>query len=164
MSRPGRAIGAGLLGALAYLAAQEIDRRIVNPRSNDLVLLGGLFASRQPARGLIGIALHLLGGVSLGLLFETFAASRLPGPYWLRGIVLVQIENTTLWPLCHPLERVHPAIRSGELASLTSPVYFGQQVWRHLALGLVLGLLLGPKPAAPAESLPEHPTRTSASA
>jgi hypothetical protein len=145
MSRPWRAAGAGLAGALAYLVVQEIDRRIVNPRSNDLVLIGGLFTGRPTARRLLGFVLHLLGGVSLGLVFETIVASRLRGPYWLRGIVMVQVENATVWPIVFLLDRFHPAIQSGELAPLTRPVYFGQQVWRHLALGAVLGALLGPE-------------------
>ena len=47
--RLGRAVVAGMVGAVAYLVAQEVDRRIVNPRSNDLVLIGGMFTGRTPA-------------------------------------------------------------------------------------------------------------------
>ena len=144
--RVGRAVLAGILGALAYLGAQEVDRRIGNPRSNDLVLLGGLFASGQPqpARGIIGLLAHFGGGVAFALLYEGFARDRLPGPHWLRGILLLQLENASLWPLCYLINPVHPSVRRGDLASIVSPAYFVQQVWRHLALGAVLGVLLRP--------------------
>ena len=142
--RPGRAIVAGLAGAVAYLIAQEMDRRIVNPRSNDLILLAGPFTSRPWLRLSLGLVLHLLGGASMGLFFERYAARRLPGPYWLRGIVLLQIENATLFPLVWGINRVHPAVKTGELAPLWSTTYFVQQVWRHLALGAVMGAVLGP--------------------
>jgi hypothetical protein len=113
-----RAIVAGLAGAVAYLIAQEVDRRIVNPLSNDLVLLGGPFTSRPGLRLAVGLPLHLLGGVSMGLLFERWAATWLPGPYWLRGVMLLQIESATLFPLVRGMDRVHPAARSGELAPM----------------------------------------------
>lgn len=148
MRRLGRAAAAGVAGALAYLGAQEIDRRIVNPRSNDLVLIGGIFtSSRSITRGLLGLALHVLGGVSLGLAFEAFVARRLCGPYWLRGIVMVQVESAMVFPAVLLFDRTHPAVKSGELAPLARPVYFAQQVWRHLALGAVIGAVLGPDAA-----------------
>ena len=93
---------------------------------------------------MVGLVLHLLGGVSLGLVFERWAKRHLWGPSWLRGIVLVQIENASLWPICLLLDRFHPLIRSGELAPLNTPAGFFQQAWRHLALGVVIGALLGP--------------------
>ena len=142
--RPGRAVVVGVAGSLASLVAQAVDRRIVNPRSDDLVLIGGMFTDRTPARGMIGLILHLLGGVSLGLLFEAYIRRRLWGPYWLRGIAMVQIENAAVFPVVVLLDRFHPAIRSGELAPVTRSVYFAQQAWRHLALGAVIGMLLSP--------------------
>jgi hypothetical protein len=142
--RIGRVVVAGLAGAVAYLLAQEVDRRVGDARTNDLALIGGMFTPQRRPRLLIGLVLHHLGGVSLGLLFERWAARRLWGPYWLRGIVLVQLENASLWPICLLLDRFHPLIRSGELAPLNTPVGFAQQAWRHLALGAVIGMLLGP--------------------
>ena len=143
MSRVLAALLAGIGGGVAYLAAQELDRRIVNPRSNDLVLLGGLVTDRPAAWRPLGLALHLLAAAVFGLVFETVVAPRLPGPYWLRGVVMAQIENVTLWPLVLLIDRFHVAVKRGDLASLSRPVYFGQAVWRHLALGAVLGALLG---------------------
>ena len=144
MTRLARSAAAGVAAALAYLAEQEIDRGLVNPRSDDLELLGGLLAPDARHRHALGLALHLAAGVTFGIVFDRLVASRLIGPYWLRGVVMAQIENVALWPLVAVLDRVHPAIRRGRLAPLNRPVYFLQASLRHLALGAVLGLLLAP--------------------
>ena len=143
MRRARAALLAGLGGGLAYLAAQEIDRRMVNPRSNDLVLLGGLVTDNSAVWRPLGLVMHLLASATFGLLFETMVAPRLPGPYWLRGVIMAQTENVTLWPLVLLIDRTHIAVKRGDLASMSRPVYFGQAAWRHLALGAVLGALLG---------------------
>jgi hypothetical protein len=55
---------------------------------------------------------------------------------------MAQAENVTLWPLVLLIDRSHVAVRHGELARMNRPIYFWQAVWRHLALGAVLGALL----------------------
>jgi len=142
MNQTGAALLAGLGGGFAYLAAQEIDRRVVNPRSNDLVLLGGLVANDPPVWRPLGLVLHLLASASFGLIFDRIVAQRLPGPYWLRGIMMAQAENVTLWPLVLLIDRSHVAVKRGDLAPMSRPIYFGQAVWRHLAMGAVMGALL----------------------
>jgi hypothetical protein len=142
-SRVWDAAVAGLAGGLAYLAAQEVDRRLVNPRSDDLLLLGGLVTARQGAWRPLGLVLHLLAAASFGLLFDLVVAPRLPGPYWLRGVLMAQAENVSLWPLVLLINRSHPAVKRGDLGRLTQPTYFVQEAWRHLALGAVLGAVLG---------------------
>jgi hypothetical protein len=92
----------------------------------------------------LGLVMHLLAGVAFAQAFQSLAAPWLPGPCWLRGILAAQIENTTLFPLLYPIEQRHPAVKSGALASLTGPAYMARSVWRHLALGAVLGALLTP--------------------
>lgn len=150
MNRTVRAALAGAAGALAYLAAQEADRRVANPRSDDLILLGGMVTSNPCIWRSVGLALHVLAGAMFGITFERLAAARLPGPYWLRSILFALIENTTLWPIVLLLDRHHVAVRGGQLARMNQPVYFMQAVWRHLALGAVVGALLqsGADPAA----------------
>jgi hypothetical protein len=143
VSRLARAAAAGVAGALAYLAEQEVDRRIANPRSDDLILLGGLVTAAPAAWRPLGLGMHLLAGASFGLAFALVGAKLLPGPYWLRGLLMAQIENAVLWPLVPRIEAVHPAVRAGALAPLNTPVYFAQAVARHVALGAVLGLALG---------------------
>jgi len=143
MSRLGRAAAAGVVGALAYLAEQELDRRLANPRSDDLVLLGGLVTTREAAWRPLGLVMHLLAGASFGIGFETVAAPLLRGPYWLRGLVVAQLENALLWPILVLIDRVHPAVRTGALRPMNRPVYFAQAVLRHAALGAALGAVLG---------------------
>jgi hypothetical protein len=134
---------AGLAGGVGYLAAQALDRRLVNPRSDDLVLLGGLVTGREALWRPLGLVMHLLAAATFGLIFDRLVAPHLPGPYWLRGVVMAQAENTTLWPLMLLINRSHPAVRHGELANLTRPVFYAQEAWRHLALGAGMGLVLG---------------------
>lgn len=134
---------AGVAGAFAYLAEQELDRRWLNSRSDDLILLGGMLVSDDRYARLLGLAMHLTAGGLFGVAFGRAMAPRLVGPYWLRGVVAAQIENAALWPLVIFLDRVHPAVRRGSLAPLSRPVYFGQAVLRHLALGATVGLLEG---------------------
>ena len=141
--RVARAALAGVVGALAYLAEQELDRRVANPRSDDLVLLGGMVTANPSAWRPLGLGMHLTAGAVFGIAFEAIVAPLLRGPYWLRGAVMGQVENALLWPLIPIVDRVHPAIRRGTLAPLNRPVYFAQAVLRHVALGAALGLVLG---------------------
>jgi hypothetical protein len=143
MIRVVRAALAGVAGALAYLAEQELDRRVANPRSDDLVLLGGMLTTRSSAWRPLGLGMHLAAGAVFGIAFEAVIAPLLRGPYWLRGAVMGQVENALLWPLIPIVDRVHPAVRVGALAPLNRRVYFAQAVLRHVALGAVLGLVLG---------------------
>lgn len=155
MSRTIRALAAGVAGAVAYLAAQEIDRRLVNEKTDDLLLLGGMVTSNESVWRPLGLLMHLSAGATFGLMFDRVAAPRLPGPSWLRGVLMAQIENTTLWPLVLLLDRTHVAVKRGALAPMNTRVYFLQAVWRHLALGAVIGLLL-PRPDADEDTQSDH--------
>ena len=147
MSANVRALLAGVAGGVAYLAAQEVDRRVVNPRSNDLDLLGGMVTSNEAVWKPLGLVMHLMAGATFGLVFQRVVAPRLWGPYWLRGVLMAQFENATLWPLVLLLDRSHVAVQRGKLAPMNQPVYFLQAVWRHFALGAVMGWLLQPATA-----------------
>lgn len=142
MNRSLRAMAAGVAGAVAYLAAQEVDRRLVNRKTNDLLLLGGMVTGNEAVWRPLGLLMHLSAGATFGLVFDRVVAPRLPGPMWLRGVLMAQIENTTLWPLVLLLDRSHVAVKRGHLAPMNTPSYFFQAVWRHAALGAVMGLLL----------------------
>ncbi|MBA2447213.1 MAG: hypothetical protein H0V51_04220 [Chloroflexi bacterium] len=141
-----RAAAAGVASALAYLAEQELDRRLMNPRSDDLLLLGGLVTSNPRLWRPLGLAMHLSAGAIFGMAYVQMAAHLLPGPPWWRGVAAAQIENALLFGLVPILNRFHPAVRRGALAPLTRPVYFVQQILRHLALGIVVGALCPPRP------------------
>ena len=143
MAELARAALAGVAAALAYLVEQELDRRMFNPRSNDLDLLGGMVTADARHRRALGLVIHLLAGASFAVVFDRLVGPRLPGPYWVRGLTMAQLENAVLWPLVPVLDRVHPAVRQGTLAPLSRPAYFVQAVLRHVAFGATLGLLLG---------------------
>ena len=148
MSSLFRTVGAGLAAGVAYLAAQEVDRRLTNPRSDDLILVGGLVTRRPDLWRPVGLLNHLLAGVTFAFIFDRIVAPRLMGPYWLRGIVTFQAENAASWPLVLLIDRFHPAVKTGDLERLNRPVYVAQAAWRHLTFGAVLGLLLAPSGAA----------------
>ena len=141
-SRAGRAAAAGVVAALAYLGEQELDRRLLNPRSDDLLLLGGMITGNRRLRRPLGLAMHLAAGAAFGIAFDRLGATLLPGPIWARAVAMAQLENAALWPLVAVLDRVHPAVRDGTLAPLNRAVYFVQAALRHLALGAALGVLL----------------------
>ncbi len=132
---------AGVAAALPYLAEQELDRRLLNARSDDLHLLGGMLSPDPRFWRPFGLALHLTAGAVFGIAFDRLIAPRLPGPYWLRGVMMAQVENASLWPLVVLMDRIHPAVKRGNLAPMNRPTYFAQAVLRHIALGATLGLL-----------------------
>jgi hypothetical protein len=145
MSSLPRVVGAGLAAGFAYLAAQEVDRRFANPRSNDLILVGGLVTARPSLWRPLGLVNHMLASVTFAFIFDWLVAPRLWGPNWLRGLLTFQTENALSWPLVLLIDRFHPAVKAGEMAPLNRPIYFAQAAWRHLAFGVVLGWLLAPE-------------------
>lgn len=139
-----RAALAGLAGALAYLAEQYIDLKVLRFPGDDLKLLGLLATRRDPAWRVAGLALHAANGAMLGLAYGAFVRNRLPGSPLLRGLLLGQLENAALWPLIPLLiDRYHPAVRAGRLPRLNRPAYAAQAILRHLAYGAVLGGVYG---------------------
>jgi hypothetical protein len=82
--------------------------------------------------------MHLANSAIFGLVYAKFAHDRLPGPPWLRGVVVANVENAALFPLAR-IERHHPGIRHGELDSYQNRTAFLQNVARHVAFGAVLG-------------------------
>jgi hypothetical protein len=134
----------GLLAGAAYLAAQAIDRAITGNRLDDTVLLGAMAPVPDNLARPAGLVMHFGNSVVASAAYELVARERLAGPGWLRGAVFLTIENLALYPLVL-LERRHPAIQSGQLDSYRSWTAFAQQVWRHLAFGIVLGILSRPR-------------------
>jgi hypothetical protein len=137
---PRRALLGGLAGGAAYLAEQYLDQRLLRRRGDDLKLLGMLATRQDPAWRITGLAMHTFNSAVLALVYGGFIRNRLPGSPLLRGLLLGQIENATLWPLI-PLivDRYHPAIRSGDLEPFGTPTYALQSLLRHVAYGAALG-------------------------
>ena len=135
------AVLAGGTAAAAYLAEMEADLRLVDSNADDLIFLGRPFVGRRrewarPA----GISVHLVNGVGLGLIYAHVAERRLSGPAWWRGVAYATIENTLLYPLSAFVDRVHPAVRDGQLDRYWAWPAFAQSVLRHIAFGAVLGV------------------------
>ncbi len=155
---------AGLFGALAFLVAMLIDLALTRRRTNDLRLLAGLIPAGARHWPWLGFLMHCFNGAMLGILFSRLSL-RLPGPYWLRGILFAQGENVLLWPIIMALDRLHPEIQTGRLEPFHRPVPFLQEVWRHFAYGVTLGwlynrLVTSPHHAEPPTLSPNLPTGT----
>lgn len=138
-----RAAGAGAVAAWGYLAVMYADMALTGSRSDDLLMLGRVLAVHPRRARLLGLVEHTGFGVFLGILYGALARRRLAGPGWARGLELLLIENTVLWPLAVVADRFHPSMRSGELPKLNTPVPFVQQIARHVGFGLLLGRLYG---------------------
>jgi hypothetical protein len=136
----GHAILAGLAGAVAFLFAMAVDLAVLRRRTNDLRLLAGLLPGGARFWPLLGTLMHLANGAALGVLYGRLRRV-FPFSGWLAGSLFALAENLALWPIVALLDRVHPEIRAGRLEPFNRPVPFLQEVWRHLAYGLTLGIL-----------------------
>lgn len=136
---------AGALASLAYLAAQAIDLRLFNNRTDDLAIHGRVFSADPQRWRCIGALMHAGAGVIVGALYAGWPRRRLSAhlPPWAAGVLFLQLENALLYPLLGVMHRYHPAWQEGLLESYYQPLTAGQQVWRHVVFGAVLGVLLG---------------------
>jgi hypothetical protein len=133
---------AGGAAALAYLGMMLLDMRRLGYRQNDLVLQGRLVPSVGRWWLPTGLVLHGGFGLLLAALYARFGR-RLPGPGWLRGLLFASAENWLLWPLTLLIDRYHPAVLDGQMPPLNNLRCFAQAELRHLAFGVVLGLVDG---------------------
>ncbi len=136
---PRAAAVAGLAGGAAFVVTLEAELRLGGRNLDDLLLLGRLVVrDRQRARA-IGLAAHLANSLALALLYARFH-DRLSGPPWWRGVLFANVENTLIYPLT-ALDRLHPAIRDGELDRYFSWGAYLQSAPRHIVYGAVVGAL-----------------------
>lgn len=131
---------AGLAGALAFAGVMALDLRLMRARTNDLRLLAGLVPGGRRWWLPVGLAMHCANGAALGVVYARLCSAPVRRP-WLRGLAFGLTENTLLWPLVVVLDRLHPDIRAGRLDHFNRPVPFFQEVLRHAAYGLTLGLV-----------------------
>jgi hypothetical protein len=115
------------------------DLAVSGNRLDDFRLLAqwGPFQARWQ---LLGPLAHLVNSATLGGLYALLEPS-LRGPGWARGLTFALTENTLLWPLVLVIDRQHPAVARGELATFARPAAFGWETLRHAAYGVVLGLI-----------------------
>jgi hypothetical protein len=133
---------------VAYLAAQALDLRLFPTRTDDLAIHGRLLSADARWWRVSGAVLHCAFGAVVGAVYAGWPRRRLTAvvPPWAAGVVFLQAENTALYPLLLVLQRWHPAWRDGTLESYFRPIPYAQQVFRHLAFGAALGVLLGKGP------------------
>jgi len=140
---PARATVAGALAAFGYLGVMYADIAISGSPSDDLLMLGRALTAGRRRALLLGLLAHTGFGTAMGLLYGGMVRRRLRGAGWSRGMQMLLIENTLLWPLTFLADRFHPSMRSGELPRMNTPVPIAQQIVRHIAFGGLMGLLYG---------------------
>jgi len=142
----------GAVAAAVWAAQQPVDKLVFGSRSDDVELLGRVFAdgdSWYPA----GLFLHIQNGAIFGAVYA-YVAPALPLPPVVRGPAVALLENAITWPLGRLSDRFHPA--RSKLPTLTgNRRALAQATWRHLLFGVVLGELerrlnAEPEPAPPA--------------
>ncbi|HUS16255.1 MAG TPA: hypothetical protein VM536_14750 [Chloroflexia bacterium] len=139
----GAIVRAGLLSGTAFVLEQVLDQAIWPDGYSDMELLGLAVTRRRPHYLAVAVPFHLLNSVAFAWVYARVVGPRLPGPGWLRGLTFALVENNSLWFTLIPLtNRIHPAVKDGTMR----PIRMGGTDWlvgslRHVALGLVLGLL-----------------------
>jgi hypothetical protein len=107
----------GLAAGAAFVAVLETDLRLTGRNVDDLMILGRPFTEDPTKARAVGMAIHVVNSLALASLYATLEG-RLPGPGWVKGVIFANVENVILyWPA------------------------FWQSVPRHIAFGVVLGVL-----------------------
>ena len=129
----------GLAAGAAFATVMQADMAISGKRVDDFQLLAGFGPFRNNWK-VPGAIVHTFNSVLLGAAYST-VEPLLAGPGWRRGLVFAIVENTLLYPFVALLDRIHPAIRAGDLLRYGQPWSFAAETLRHVAYGLVLGYL-----------------------
>jgi hypothetical protein len=137
-----RGAPAGLVAAAAWIAAEQVARRILGTPFTDVRALGRPVSRRHWRTA--GTAIHLANGTAAGAAFE-----RLGLRGWKAGVAAFELEHLATWPLMTAIDRWHPDCRSGAWPPLLrNGRVFAQEAAVHAIFGAVLGLLV----ARPAEN------------
>ncbi len=149
--RPGRAALVGLIATLIYSAAMEGDQLLLGNRFSDVRFIQGMIDGKARSRTslILSWVIHLLNGVVLAEIYAAVAQRLLPGPNWVRGAIFGESFIVGAWWLTPLADKYHPLIKNGELPKLANWKSFGQNILRHLAFGLALGLLYKDEPHTP---------------
>jgi hypothetical protein len=137
-----QSLAAGSIASTAYLAAMAADMRLTRNHYDDLVFWGGFLTRRRRLQRMAGIGMIYGVGIAVTAVYQAMLPSLPRWPGWLLGAAFVGAENTLRFPTLAPVNAVHRSVRGGELPSLWTWRYFWVEADRHLAFGLVLGLLV----------------------
>jgi hypothetical protein len=144
--RPGQAALAGTLATAIYSIAMESDKYLIGNHFNDVRFIDGIIEGKRPSTMgmLLSWVIHLLNGIALAEVYGAVAKRWLPGPDWLKGSLFGELFVAGVWCLTPIADAYHPLIKDGEMPKLATWKSFGQNMLRHLAFGLVLGLSYKP--------------------
>ncbi len=134
-----RALFAGVAAGTAYLAAMVVDNIFSRHKFNDIKLVGQVFTTKSPFWQIQGLVGHYSFSGVMGLVYASQVYQRLPGPGWLRGLIFLQIENSTLYLLAPLMDPHHAGVKSGQVPPVWKWESFWGQAVRHLAFGVTLG-------------------------
>ena len=129
----------GLAAGAAFVAVLEANLRLTGRNVDDLMVLGRPFVEDPTKARAVGGAIHVVNSLALASLYAMLER-RLPGPAWLKGVIFANVENVVLYPIT-VLEDIHPAIRTGQVDRYFNWPAFWQSVPRHVAFGVVLGIV-----------------------
>lgn len=130
---------AGAVAALAWAAAQPLDKAVVKHGYDDVELLGRT-VRHESGWWLPGIAMHAANGAVFGLAYSELRRRTPNLDPALTATAAALVEHLALFPLGALVDRYHPA--KDELATTWSMRAFIQATWRHLLFGVILGLLV----------------------
>lgn len=112
---------AGALAALAWAAAEPIDKRIFRNDYSDVALLGKA-VTRSRAWPIAGVAMHAANGAVFGIVHKRVRIPALP---------MALAEHVALFPLGALIDR----------DLMWSKRAFAQATFRHALFGVLLGRL-----------------------
>ncbi len=140
---PRRAAVAGIAATLVYSVTMETDKFITGNRFSDIRFIEGLLVGERRKKRVTILAwiIHFLTGIALAEIYAAIMKRFLPGPNWLKGTIFGEIFIVSVWWLTPLADKHHPLIKNGEMPKLANWTSFLQNVIRHLAFGLSLGLL-----------------------
>lgn len=141
--RPVQAALAGLLATGVYSVLMENDQFLTGNRFNDVRFIQGILTGKAHPKRMLGLSwlIHFLNGVALAEIYAAVAKRFLPGPNWLKGAIFGDAFVAGVWWLTPLADKHHPMIKDGEMPRLATWSSFWQNLVRHLAFGLTLGLL-----------------------
>ena len=76
-----------------------------------------MFTTRSPSWQIQGLVGHYGFSVVMTLFYAAWGRKHMPGPWWLKGILFMQMENSVLYPGAKFVERFHAGVKSGQVPS-----------------------------------------------
>ena len=132
---------AGLLGTLAFYIAAYVDMAVTGVTLDITVILGQLVAGEHESAPIIGHVFHIGNGIGLtlffGYVFLPISTRIMKGRIWLHGIIFAIIVTvTTAW------FGLLPALGAGIAGLNIAPEVPAMTISRHIAFGVVIGLVV----------------------